>query len=130
MILSGSEPHSCGLDLAACWTSPWFLDWTVFKKSGELSWQSRPKRSRAPKGVSSVFWTISLRVLPVLPPETERVWNFLTQQPTLAGFVLIGGTALAMRIQHRRSNDLDLAYPETRLPRARLQTLVRKAGDE
>ena len=47
----------------------------------------------------------------MLPVETERVWEFLKEQPALAGFVLIGGTALAPRIGHRRTEDLDLAYP-------------------
>jgi hypothetical protein len=47
----------------------------------------------------------------VLPPETDRIWTFLKEQPSLSGFVLIGGTALALQIAHRRSEDLDLAYP-------------------
>ena len=41
-------------------------------------------------------------------PETERVWKFLKDEPSLAGFVLVGGTALALRLGHRRSEDLDL----------------------
>ena len=56
----------------------------------------------------------------MLPPETDRVWQFIQGQPSLAGFVLIGGTALALRIEHRRSEDLDLAWLERRLPRSRL----------
>jgi Nucleotidyl transferase AbiEii toxin, Type IV TA system len=64
----------------------------------------------------------------VLLPETERVWSFLKQQPSLAGFVLIDGTALALRIHHRRSDDLDLAYPRVRLPHARLEELRRAAN--
>jgi hypothetical protein len=64
----------------------------------------------------------------VLLPETERVWDFLKAQPALAGFVLIGGTALALRIHHRRSDDLDLAYPQVRLPRSRLEALQRLAA--
>jgi len=59
----------------------------------------------------------------MLPPQTERVWEFLSVQPSLAGFILIGGTALAMRIKHRRSEDLDLAFPELCLPRIRLEAL-------
>jgi hypothetical protein len=65
----------------------------------------------------------------VLLPETERVWDFLKEQPALAGFVLIGGTALAIRIHHRRSDDLDLAYPQIRLPRARLEALRGTASE-
>ena len=60
-------------------------------------------------------------------PKTEAVWNFLKEQPALAGFVLIGGSALALRLQHRVSEDLDLAFPEERLPRSRLDALGRSA---
>ena len=45
----------------------------------------------------------------MLPKETEEVWNFLKEQKSLSGFVLIGGTALAIRIKHRTSKDLDRA---------------------
>lgn len=59
----------------------------------------------------------------MLPAATERVWNFLKEQPALAGFVLVGGSALALRIHHRQSEDLDLVWTERRLPRARLEAL-------
>jgi len=65
----------------------------------------------------------------LLPPATERVWEFLQAQPALAGFVLIGGSALALRIHHRRSEDLDFAFPQLRLPRARLEALLRIATE-
>jgi hypothetical protein len=42
----------------------------------------------------------------------------------LAGFVLIGGSALALHIHHRISEDLDFAWPYGRLPRESLQTLI------
>jgi hypothetical protein len=45
----------------------------------------------------------------LLPTATEKVWDFLRTQPALAGFVLVGGSALALRIHHRRSEDLDMA---------------------
>jgi hypothetical protein len=63
----------------------------------------------------------------LLPPATERVWNFLKAQPVLKGFVLIGGSALALRIRHRRSEDLDCVFPGIRLPRERLDVLRRNA---
>ena len=44
-------------------------------------------------------------------------------QPVLGGFVLIGGSALALRIQHRLSEDLDCAFIGDRLPRPRLEAL-------
>ena len=64
----------------------------------------------------------------MLPPETEKVWDFLKAQPALGGFVLIGGSALALRISHRRSEDLDIAFLNTHLPRARLEALQRIAA--
>ena len=65
----------------------------------------------------------------MLPPATEKVWNFLKELPALTGFVLIGGSALALRLQHRRIEGLDLAYRQPALPRARLQTLLQQPGD-
>lgn len=64
----------------------------------------------------------------MLPPETEKVWNFLKEQSALAGFVLVGGSALSLRIQHRLSEDLDLAFPGAQLPRLRLEALTRLAA--
>jgi hypothetical protein len=63
----------------------------------------------------------------LLPTATEKVWDFLRTQPALAGFVLVGGSALALRIHHRRSEDLDLAFGDTHLPRTRLEALQRIA---
>jgi len=63
----------------------------------------------------------------VLPPATEQVWSFLKDQPILGGFVLIGGSALALSIGHRLSEDLDFAWVEPRLPRVRLDALRRAA---
>ncbi len=65
----------------------------------------------------------------MLPPKTDKVWNFLQEQPALAGFVLVGGSALALRIDHRRSEDLDLLFPGATLPRARLDAFLRIAAE-
>lgn len=65
----------------------------------------------------------------MLQPETEKIWNFLKEQPALDGFVLVGGSALAMAIGHRISEDLDFIYPESRLPRQRLEALRRAAAE-
>jgi len=65
----------------------------------------------------------------VLPPDTERVWSFLQDQPALAGFILVGGSALAIRIKHRLSEDLDLVCHKVRLPRAQLDALRRAAAE-
>ena len=55
-------------------------------------------------------------------PEAERLWEWLRGQPELSGFVLIGGSALSLRIDHRVSEDLDLAYLSEKLPTQRLTT--------
>ncbi len=65
----------------------------------------------------------------MLPPATERVWHFLKEQRWLAGFVMVGGSALALRIAHRLSEDLDFAFPDLKLPRARLDALLKNAAE-
>jgi len=61
--------------------------------------------------------------------ETQRVWEFLEHRKTLSGFVLVGGTALAMHLQHRMSEDLDFMIGQPKQPRARLRALVRDAAE-
>jgi len=63
----------------------------------------------------------------VLPAKTEQVWDFLKTQPTLAGFVLIGGSALALRLRHRISEDLDFTFIGSKLPANRLSSLQQQA---
>lgn len=63
----------------------------------------------------------------MLPPATERVWNYLKEQPALAGFILVGGSALALTIRHRLSEDLDFIFLEPTLPRERLDALCLQA---
>jgi len=43
-----------------------------------------------------------------LLPETARVLNiFIKNAPFLSDYVLVGGSALAMHLCHRKSEDLD-----------------------
>lgn len=63
----------------------------------------------------------------MLTPEAKRLWTWLKDQPGLAGFVLIGGSALSMRIGHRLSEGLDLVYLEETLPIRRLEQTFKKA---
>jgi hypothetical protein len=73
-------------------------------------------------------WQTLGRGLNLLPPATEKVWDFFRNQPALAGFVLVGGSALSLMIQHRQSEDLDFIFPEVRLPREQLAALSRAAS--
>lgn len=63
----------------------------------------------------------------MLPPETDAAWQFLNDHKLLKGFVLIGGTALSLRIHHRISEDLDFCFNAPRLPRKRLGILIKEA---
>ena len=60
----------------------------------------------------------------MLQESTAKLWKALSSKPELAGFVLIGGSALALHIHHRISEDLDFAWPYGRLPRESLQRLI------
>ena len=66
----------------------------------------------------------------MLPPETRKLWEYLSKQQTLAGFVLIGGSALTLRLRHRISEDLDFLFTGDRLPKARLEVLVMQAAKD
>jgi hypothetical protein len=59
----------------------------------------------------------------MLTPEAERLWEWLQQQPGLSGFILIGGSALSLRINHRFSESLDLTCLAEKLPTKRLKTV-------
>jgi len=59
-----------------------------------------------------------------LPAATARLWHRLETEPLLAGWYLLGGSALALRIGHRLSEDLDFAWPEgTKLPVPKVRIL-------
>ena len=65
-----------------------------------------------------------------LPPETERLWNRLKDAPALSDAVLVGGTALALHLNHRASEDLDFAFSSTRLPASRLKSFLNNLDSE
>ena len=65
-----------------------------------------------------------------LRPETAALWQRLSTEPLLSGFTLVGGTALALRIGHRVSEDLDFAYCAETLPRQRLSRLLEDIGKD
>jgi hypothetical protein len=65
-----------------------------------------------------------------LRPDTAALWARLHGHPLLKGFILIGGTALTIRIGHRVSEDLDFAYPDKQLPHAQLKAFLRSMGHQ
>lgn len=62
----------------------------------------------------------------MLPDETQRAWDCLKNEPLLSDATLIGGTALALRIHHRLSEDLDFIFTTPQLPRIKIDFLVKK----
>ena len=65
-----------------------------------------------------------------LPPSTFALLQRLSVRHDLAGFTLIGGTALALRHGHRLSEDIDLAWSSCKLPRRRIETLLHDVAAE
>jgi predicted nucleotidyltransferase component of viral defense system len=60
----------------------------------------------------------------MLREPTQSVWQALSVRPELNGFILVGGSALALHLNHRISEDLDFAWPHPRLPRENLHQLI------
>lgn len=57
-------------------------------------------------------------------PETASLFTLLASYPQLETFTLIGGTAIALNIGHRLSNDLDFAVFGDKLPTSEIDHLV------
>lgn len=51
-----------------------------------------------------------------MPEATQRNFSRLKDDPRMSGFTLVGGTALAIQIGHRVSEDLDFNVFGSRLP--------------
>lgn len=62
--------------------------------------------------------------LEVIRPETASLFRLLAQFPQLGAFTLIGGTAIALHIGHRLSNNLDFAFLGDRLPTSDIDHLM------
>lgn len=63
-----------------------------------------------------------------LPENTERLLRELDTEPLCDGFILAGGTALALHLDHRSSEDLDFVFRSERLPKKRIEELLRILG--
>lgn len=67
-----------------------------------------------------------------LPPQTQAVFRLLATHDLTNGFLLIGGTALALHIGHRLNNDLGFIFCERygKLPTTRIDALIRSLRDQ
>lgn len=62
--------------------------------------------------------------LDAMPLASREVFNYFASLPVLQPFILVGGTALAIQIQHRLSYDLDFAVFTPQLPLRSIQQWV------
>jgi hypothetical protein len=66
--------------------------------------------------------------LSILPPAQRRLWDELAEIPE--SFVLYGGTAIALQLGHRESEDFDFFARTTIDPSQLMDTLALLAGSE
>jgi predicted nucleotidyltransferase component of viral defense system len=64
----------------------------------------------------------------MLRPDTQRLWDELQNDPLLGHFVLVGGTALSIHLNHRISEDLNFMIPDKKLPRNQINSLKRQCA--
>ncbi|MGL4401351.1 MAG: nucleotidyl transferase AbiEii/AbiGii toxin family protein [Luteolibacter sp.] len=62
----------------------------------------------------------------VMPAPTFRLFEEIQASPLLNPFILVGGTALALHLRHRISEDLDFITLLPKLPRAALKELEKE----
>lgn len=68
----------------------------------------------------------------LLPENTKKLWAAICSEPVardFSGFILVGGTALSLRIGHRISEDLDFIWAHSHLT-THYDTLPRQAIDK
>lgn len=62
-----------------------------------------------------------------MPESTKRIFEYLKGNPLLRDFALIGGTAMALQIGHRKSEDLDFWVSDDKLNRIVVDSIVNNA---
>ncbi len=64
--------------------------------------------------------------LDYLPDKTRNLFQKIADLDFISHYILVGGTALAMQIQHRQSEDLDFIYDGDLLPVQSLKRAINK----
>lgn len=59
-----------------------------------------------------------------LSKDAQQLYPKLASAPGIDAFWLVGGTALALQIAHRLSEDFDFAATERRLPRKKIEGIL------
>ena len=68
--------------------------------------------------------------LSALPKETGPLLTSLSESPELEGLTLVGGTALALQINHRVSLDFDFASFTEKIPVRKIESLISRFKTE
>jgi predicted nucleotidyltransferase component of viral defense system len=68
--------------------------------------------------------------LEFLPTATQKIFARFQNDQRLAGFTLVGGTALALQIGHRISEDLDFNIFGQKLPVGRIDSILDELASE
>jgi len=64
-----------------------------------------------------------------MPSATAHLFHLLNVEPEISDFYLIGGTALALYLGHRLSEDLDFITKSPTLPRERIDRVIARLRD-
>lgn len=59
-----------------------------------------------------------------MKPATEALARHISGEPLLENFLLVGGTALSIHLEHRLSEDLDFATTDPVLPKDSISNLL------
>src|SRR3546814_9593882 len=60
--------------------------------------------------------------------DTKRLFDWFSKLEAARKFILIGGTAMAIHVGHRQSEDLDLVYTDGHLPPGLIRQILAKAA--
>ncbi len=65
-----------------------------------------------------------------MKPATEALARHIAAESLLDHFLLVGGTALSIYLNHRLSEDLDFATTDKPLPKKAISTLLKRLTNE
>jgi predicted nucleotidyltransferase component of viral defense system len=59
-----------------------------------------------------------------LPENTKKIFDLIAKEKFFQDYVLVGGTALSLQIQHRLSEDLDFIYDAETIPITKIKRFI------
>jgi hypothetical protein len=90
-----------------------------------MAWPSlKSQRVALKENYETLSWGLRMINTQALAPRTQEVFRLLATDSRLKSFTLVGGTALALQINHRQSEDLDFWLADAELNKLLLNDLV------